>query len=232
MDNIPSMIEEAKFFFHSQKYAKAEELFKKVVAQRKEFADIHNFLGLIAHEEGRYSEAVKCFTQALKINPRYTEAMLNLSILYNDLGQHDNAKKLVSQSRKDAQAKKRAAMDPFIRSKLANKHADVADWYKGVGLFKEAVDEYKRALYLEEGYADIRTRMGVCLREMGDTKGAIEELKKAVSTRDKCVDAHIQLGITKYALGKRQEARKVWQDASKKFPSNTIIKMYCKLTEK
>lgn len=232
MDNIPNMIEEARFFFHSQKYAKAEELFKKVIAKRKEFADIHNFLGLIAHEDGRYSEAIKSFTRALKINPRYTEAMLNLSILYNDVGQHENAKKLVSRSRKDAKAKKKAAMDPFIRSKLANKHADVADWYKGVGLFKEAIAEYKKALYLEEGYADIRTKMGVCLRELGDNKGAIEELKKAVKTRGKCVDAHIQLGITKYAMGKKTEARKIWKDASKIFPANKTIKMYTKFTEK
>lgn len=230
MKDIAQMIEEAKFFFHSHKFNKAEELFKKVIAQRKEFADIHNYLGLIAHEEGRYGEAIKHFKDALKINSRYTEAMLNLSILYNDVGDYDNAKKLVVRSRKDARATKRA-MDPFIRSKLANKHAEVADWYHGIGAFKEAIIEYKKALDLEDTYADIRTKMAVCLREKGDLKGALSELKKAVKTNNKCADAHVQLGVTYYAIGKKADARKVWKGASKKFPPNKSLKMYLKFTD-
>jgi len=223
------MIEEAKFFFHSHKFNKAEELFKKVILKRKEFADIHNYLGLIAHEEGRYGEAIKHFKNALKINSNYTEAMLNLSILYNDVGEYENAKKLVLKSRKEAKASKRA-MDPFIRSKLANKHAEVADWYHGIGAFREAIGEYKRALDLEDSYADIRTKMAVCMREKGDLKGAMNELKKAVKANNKYADAHIQLGVTYYAMGKKADARKTWQSASKKFPPNKSIKMYLKFT--
>lgn len=229
MKDLAQLIEEAKFFFYSHKFKKAEELFQKVVAQRKDFADIHNYLGLIAHEEGRYGEAIKCFKSALKINPRYTEAMLNLSILYNDVGDFDSAKKLVMKSRKDAKSGK-SAMDPFIRSKLANKHAEVADWYYGIGSFNEAIGEYKKALDLEGKYADIRTKMAVCLREKGDLKGAMKELKEAVKTNSKCADAHVQMGITYYAMGKKTEARKVWRSAAKKFPPNKSIKMYLKFT--
>lgn len=229
MRDFAAMIEEAKFFFHSHKFKKAEELFKKIVAQRKEYADIHNYLGLIAHEEGRYGEAIKSFKSALKINPRYTEAMLNLSILYNDVGDFDNAKKLVVRSRKDAKSSK-AAMDPFIRSKLANKHAEVAEWYYGIGAFKEAIDEYKRALELEGKYADIRTKLAVCLREKGDLPGAMKELKQAVKSNNKCADAHVQMGVTYYAMGKKNEARKVWRAATKKFPQHKIMKMYLKFT--
>lgn len=232
MRDLAHLIDEAKFFFKSQKYKKAEELFRKVVSKHKDFADIHNYLGLIYHEEGRYSEAIKSFKNALKINSQYTEAMLNLSILYNDIGKYDDAKKLVVQSKKDARSKK-TAMDPFIRSKLANKHAEVADWYHGVGHFSEAVKEYKKALALEEGYTDIRTKMAICMREKGNAKGALEELKKAVKSKSsRCVDAHIQLGITQHGLGKKAEARKVWRAAAKKFPGNKTIKMYLRFTEK
>ncbi|HLD45636.1 MAG TPA: tetratricopeptide repeat protein, partial [bacterium] len=221
---------EGKYFFKTQKYKKAEELFKKVVAQKKEYADVYNCLGIISHEEGRYGEAIKNFKKALQINPRYTEAMLNLSILHNDLGEYENAKKLVNRSRKDAKAKK-AEMDPFIRSKLANKHAEIADRYKGVGLYNEAILEYKKALELES-YADIRTKMAVCLRENGNTKGALEELKKAIKTNKAFADIHIQLGITYYSLGKKDEAKKVWKAAEKLFPSNKTIKMYLRFTDK
>lgn len=224
------MIEEGKFFFHSHKFKKAEELFKKVVAERNDYADIHNYLGLIAHEEGRYGEAIKNFKNALRINPRYTEAMLNLSILYNDVGDYERAKKLVIRSRKEARSRKQA-MDPFIRSKLANKHAEVGDWYFGIGAFKEAIGEYKRALNLESCYADIRTKMAMCLREQGDLAGAMKELKEAVKSNSRCSDAHVQLGITYYAMGKKNDARKVWRSAVRKFPQEKSIRMYLKFTE-
>ena len=228
MKNLVQMIEEGKYFFKSQKYRKAEELFKKALQKKKEFADVQNYLGLITFQEGRYGEAIDYFKKALKINPRYTEALLNLSILYNDIGDYENAKKLVNRSRRDAKSKK-TKMDPFIRSKLANKHAEVADWYHGVGAYKEAVDEYKKALALEDGYVDLQTKMAICMREKGDLKNALNELKKAVKKNAKFADAQIQLGVTHYALGKKMEAKKAWKAAAKKFPSNKTIKMYLRL---
>ena len=229
MRDVYQLIEEGKFFFKSQKYKKAEELLKMVVAQKKDFADVYNYLGLIFHEEGNYSEAIKSFKKALQINSHYTEAMLNLSILYNDIGEYDNAKKLVNLSRKDAKSTT-AAIDPFIRSKLANKHAELADRYQGVGAYKEAIEEYNKALGLEN-YADIRTKMAVCLREKGDVKGALAELKLAVKNNAKFADAQIQLGLTLYAMGKKTEARKIWKTAEKKFPKNKTIKMYLRFTQ-
>lgn len=229
MREMAHLIDEGRFFFRSQKFKKAEEIFKQVIEQKREYADVHNFLGLIAHEEGRYGEAMDSFKEALRINPRYTEAMLNLSILYNDVGKYDEAKKLVAKSKLDAKSKS-TSMDPFIRSKLANKHAEVADWYHGVGAFSEAIAEYKKALTLEEGYTDIRTKMAVCMRENGDVKGALEELKQAVKSKGRCVDAYIQLGITYYAAGKKTDARKTWKEAEKKYPANKSFSMYLKLS--
>ena len=155
---------------------------------------------------------------------------MNLSILYNDLGRYGEAKKLIKVSPENAKAS-RSVLDPFIRSKLANKHAEVADWYAGVGAFDEAVAEYRQALKLEETYADLRTSLAVCLREKGDLKGALEELLKATKTSPQYVDAHIQLGLTHYTLGKKAEAVKVWKSAVKKFPANETVKMYLALAK-
>lgn len=229
-DDIRNVIEQGKFFFKTENYRKAEELFNKVVGKKKEFADVYNYLGLIAHEKGNYDDAIAAFERALKINPHYTEALLNLSILYNDMGEYDKAKKLVARSKKDAQ-KGGTAIDPFIRSKLANKHAEVGDWYRGVGAFPQAIEEYRKALGLEEGYVDIRTKMAVCQRETGNLKAALQELTRAAKENSHFIDAHIQLGVTHHALGKKAEARRVWTAASKKFPSNKTLKMYLRFTD-
>lgn len=229
-DEIRNTIEQGKFFFKTQDFLKAEELFKRVVEKKKEFADVYNYLGLIAHEKGNYDDAILAFERALKINPRYTEALLNLSILYNDMGEYQKAKKLVEQSKKDA-GKTKTAMDPFIRSKLANKHAEVGDWYRGVGAYEQAIEEYKKALGLEEGYVDIRTKMAVCYRETNNTKQALTELTRAVKDNSYFLDAAVQLGVTYYALGKKADAVKVWKTAQKKAPSNKTLKMYLRFTE-
>lgn len=228
-DDIKSTVEQAKYFFQTQNFHRAEDLFKKVIAGKKEFADVYNYLGLISHEKGQYDEAIQYFEKALSKNPRYTEALLNLSILYNDMGEYNKAKKLVERSRKDSK-KTPTAIDPFIRSKLANKHAEVGDWYRGVGAFDQAIEEYRKALGLESKYTDIRTKMSVCLRELGKNREALEELKKAIKDNVKFADAHVQLGVTYYTLGKKVDALKTWKAAKKRFPKHKALGMYLRFT--
>lgn len=226
-----AIVEQGKVFYLNQNYKKAEACFKKAIEGKSDFADVYNFLGLIAHDQARYVDAIRFFEKALKVNPRYTEALLNLSILYNDTGDYEKAKRLVKRSREDAK-KAPAAIDPFIRSKLANKHADVGDLYHGVGAFEMAVREYKKALELEDRYADIRTKLAVCLREIGNKAEAVTELKKAIQFSPEFADAQVQLGITLYSMGKPSDARKVWKTAVRKFPGNKAIRMYLTFSEK
>lgn len=229
MNDIRTLIEEGKFHYRNQNFRKAEEMLGKVIAQKKEFADVYNVLGLIAHEKGRYDDAIHHFEKALKINPNYTEALLNLSILYNDIGEIQKARTLVERSRKESR-KNKAPMDPFIRSKLANKHSEVGDWYYGVGAFKNAIQEYEKALSLEDKYVDIRTKLAVCHRESGNIKQSIDELKKALKDSPRFVKAHIQLGVSYFSAGKKKDARKAWSEASRKFPQNKTLKMYLSFT--
>ena len=59
------------------------------------FADVHNMMGVIHHDRGRLEEARDAFRKALTINPKYTEAALNLSVTCNDLGEYEQALELI-----------------------------------------------------------------------------------------------------------------------------------------
>lgn len=229
-DELKHNIEQGKFYFRAQNYKSAEKYLTEALAKKKDLADVNNMMGLIAHQDGSFSDAIKYFERALKTNPRYTEALMNLSILYNDMGEYEKAKKLVARSRREAK-KSKTAMDPFIRSKLANKHAEVGDWYRGIGGYEQAAEEYQKALDLEDKYVDIRTKKAICLREAGNVKDATKELKQAIKDNPKFLDAHIQLGVTFYADGKKAQARKTWKEASAKFPRDKTLKMYLKFSE-
>jgi tetratricopeptide (TPR) repeat protein len=97
-------------------------------------------LGVIYHAQGRFSDAEEAFEHALKINPRYTEAALNLSVTYNDRGKYDRAREVYTKA-VAASVGQPNALDRFARGKLANMHADVGAAYAGSHV-DEAVREY------------------------------------------------------------------------------------------
>lgn len=226
--DIRYWIEQGKEHFKNQAYKKAESLLLKVVASKHQFADVFNMLGIIYHQTGQFNDAIDYFKKALAINNHYTEAMLNLSVLYNDLGDYKHAKELVEKFKKDNK-KTSGHMDPFIKSKLANKHAEVADMYRGVGLYKEAINEYGLALALAPTYHDIRTKMGICLRELGKKPEALKEFLKIVKDKPGYADANLQLGITYFSMNKKKEAKLAWTKLAKTAPQHPLVKTYLRL---
>lgn len=224
------LLDQGKAFFKQQAYKKAETVFLKIISSKKEFADIYNMLGVITHQSGEFSSAIKHFQKALQINPRYTEAMMNLGVLYNDLGEYRLSKKLLSSSKKEAQ-KGPDKIDPFIKGKLANQHANVGDMYRGVGLFGDAIQEYQKALSLAPEYQDIRNRLAICLRESGKGKDAVKEFQRIVREKPEYVEAGVQLGITLFSLGQKNEAKKIWIKLAQQYPKHGLVKMYLRLSE-
>ena len=133
-------------------------------------------LGVIYHHEGRLAEAEEMFRTALRLNPAYTEAALNLVVTCNDLGKYVEAKTIYEQAMAAVQSAPRE-LDPFVKGKIANMHAELGATYRAVGVFDEAVREYERALALCPTFADIRTELGKTLREMGELPTSIRELE-------------------------------------------------------
>lgn len=226
--DIRYLIEQGKMFFKHQAFKKAEAAFLKIVGNKNEFADIYNMLGMIAHQTGQFGRAISYFQKAIKINPNYTEALLNLSVLYNDLGEYKLSRQVLTKSKKRG---KENRMAPFIKGKLANKHAEVGDLYRGVGLYHEAIEEFKKALDLSPHFLDIRYRLGISFREDGKKKEALKEFQTVVKEKPAYTDAHVQMGVTLYSLGKKKEAHKVWTKLAQKNPRNQLVRMYLQLSE-
>ena len=55
---------------------------KKAIALKPDYPDLHNFLGIAYGNTGMVDDAVHEFEIALKINPYYLKARLNLALLY------------------------------------------------------------------------------------------------------------------------------------------------------
>lgn len=230
MQDTSQLVMTAKQFFDKKEYHRAESYLRQVVKRGVRYADVFNMIGVIEHIDGKFDSAISSFKEALKINANYTEALLNLAVLYNDLGHYDDAKKLYANLHKHRAGKERE-IEPVLKGKLSNLHANIGDIYRSLSLYSHAIEEYQKALVLNPGYIDIRTKLGISYRENGAPEKSLIELKKVTKTDPKYVHAEVQLGITYYSMGKIQEAKKQWNEAIKRDPGNEYAQMYLRLSE-
>lgn len=215
------LINRAKIFFANKNFSKAGDLLEKALAQGSDYADVRHMLGVISIENGELSKATEHLEKALKLNPDYTEALLHLSILYNDLGQHAATKNLIGRAKKSLS--KTQKLDPFLKGKLANKHAEMGDLYKGLGLFSDAIAEYEKAVKMAPTFMDIRLKQALCERELGHKEKALSCLLSITKEKPQYLEAKIELGITYNGLGKKTEALKVWNEVAQKNPTHPLV---------
>jgi tetratricopeptide (TPR) repeat protein len=206
-------------------YDTAEALLTEVVKEHRGFADIYNMLGVIWHDRGKLEEACDAFEQALRVNPSYTEAALNLSVTYNDLGRYADARDVYIKVIQRARAAPRS-LDPFVKGKLANMHADLGAAYAESGLYHEAVREYHKALELCPTFVDLRTRLAALLRDMGDAAQAVRELEIVKTIQPHYVPARLALGTALHTLGRREDAIREWEAAQAVDPDNKAARLY------
>ncbi len=215
--------------FERGDFAEAEKCFSEVVKSRP-YADLYNKLGLIYHGKGELGKAASAFGKALELNPGYTEVSLNLAVTLNDMGKYQEAGEIFNRAAKIAHGAP-YSLDPFIKGKLANEHARIGDIYYDLGLYGEAVEEYKKAIGLRPTFVDIITKIGIAYREKGMYNDAIREFMKAREINPKYVPARINLGITYYMKGFLDLAVAEWQQTLEVNPDNSDAKMYLKFVE-
>jgi tetratricopeptide (TPR) repeat protein len=211
--------------YRARDYDAAEKILVEVLASHTGFADIYNMLGVIWHDRGKLAEAKEAFEQALRLNPAYTEAALNLSVTYNDLGLYPQAREVYTKVIQRARSAPRS-LDPFVKGKLANMHADLGAAYAESGLYPEAVREYGKALELCPAFVDLRTRLAAVYRDMGDAAAAVRELDIVKTMQPRYVPARLALGTALFTLGRRDDAIREWEAARELEPDNKPARLY------
>lgn len=217
----------AKNYFQSKEYSRAMICFNELIAEEVKFADVYHMMGVIAHDSGNFEEAIDYYKKALETNPKYTEAAINLSILLNDLGKYSESKDAlidVQHSITDENSR-----DRLVKGKLANMHSELADIYKSMGEYQEAIEEYKKAAFLRPNFADIRTRLAVTYRDMGNIKMAFREFLDIINLKPTYVPARINLGVTYLIMNDYENAKKEFNKVTELDPGNPSADMYFKI---
>jgi tetratricopeptide (TPR) repeat protein len=221
--------EAGKRAFEEHDYSAARQALEKVVKVKDNFADIFNMLGICYYNDGFRNEAIKAFKKALELNPGYTEASLNLSVVYNERGDFDKAHDTYSKAKKSEQSSPETYLDPYVKGKVANMHAELGTVYKYLYLYQDAVREYRKALALRPGFVDIKTNLGIVYRTMKEYGKSVRELEDVIGLKPEYTPARVQLGLTYYLMGKHEKARAEWLEALRTDPEDKLTRMYINL---
>jgi tetratricopeptide (TPR) repeat protein len=217
-EKLKEIYEKGKELFDRGNYEDAEGLLREVIRQNPRYADVLNKLGVITSLKGNLKEAAELFEKALRINPSYTEASMNLIITYGDLGKPDKAQEVVNLVTERA-THRSGTLDPFIAGKLANEHFRLGNLYLEFSLLDEAIEEFRKALKLRSNLADVRTRLGVALRDKGLYDESVKELQYAKNANILYGPAWVQLGLTYYMKGDKESAFAEWELALEQNPN-------------
>lgn len=211
--------------FEAGEYAEAETLLLRVLDRNTTYANVYHMLGVIASLRGASDRAVDLFRHALALNPRYSEAQLNLAITLAGMGAYEAAAeevdKLQAQEPGDADRP-----SPAILGKLANAHADLARKYHALGMYAEAVGEYDKALGLRPNFPDIHNRRASSCRELRDYAGAKISLTRALELNPRYVEAYVNLGQLHQQMGQLAEAMAAWERALELNPTHPLARIY------
>jgi tetratricopeptide (TPR) repeat protein len=116
---------------------------------------------------GRIEEAIICFDQALKIDPRHVTSLNNKALILNNLGRYEEAVRCLDKALK---------IDPRYAKALNNKAVSL----KNLGRYEEAIRYCDKALEIDPRYAKALTNKGNSLGRLGRDEEAIRCYDKAL----------------------------------------------------
>ena len=230
------LIESAKKYVEKGFPDKALLLLNDILENKEEdaqtLAECYFQLANIVHARGEIGKAITAFKKAIELNPHHTDASICLSVLYNDIGHYDDAKKIFQQT--DKRVKKASGEgieDTHIKKKFSLKHYELAELYLSYNRTEEALFEYNKAIALDEKNLEARIKIAKVYAKKKFLSKAFDELKRLKNEHPGYTPARIHLGILYYGCGKILEAQAEWQKVLAREPGHPEAAMYLNLSQ-
>jgi tetratricopeptide (TPR) repeat protein len=224
------LIDEARTAFIEGDYATAEPLLNQPTLLNSKNPEVLQMLATIYYDQGKFNKAISTFKKALEIEPSYTDAAVGLSIILNDIGRYDDARRIFDQAKAQLDAKKQAA-EPNTNEKFAAKHAELADMYLQYKRFEESSEQYIKAISLSSKKVDLILRLAECFVQAGQKDRAIKELKSLLQADPRLSAPRLKLGLILYNSHHIAEAVDQWENILRYEPKNPEAIRYLKMAQ-
>lgn len=176
------------------------------VQERPDDPQAHIELGLQEYEHFQnYEEALRCFERALELAPNAKPAWLFTAMIHLEFGNDREALVALQFAQGDGPGQALAA---HLR----------ADALFNLGLFKEAREEYRRALRMSCNDAFVLSKLGMTEVRMGRKQSGLAKLRRAIAAAPRMLEIRERMLKAFVAAGELQEAAAVAEDIAEHFP--------------
>lgn len=214
-----------------REYSKAESLLSYRLQKEPKNPDLYYLMGVMYYFQGQVGKTVENLKKTLALDARHTDAAVCLSVLFNDIGKYDEAKK-VFETANQSVAQKRPGTDPGIDRKFAIKHMELADLYFRYRRYDEAIDEYSKASQLDPLELEIKIRRAKAYAKKGFLTRSMQELQQLKREHPQYIPARIQLGLLHYSQGNILDAELEWESIIAFQPGNREALAYLQMAKK
>lgn len=191
-------------------YQAADEWIRDQLARDPKNPGTFYWAGVSAYFQGKIPEAISSLRKALDLDPKHTDAAICLSVLMNDIGKYDEAKKIFDQANQSV-LRKSFEKDAGIDRKFSVKHLEIADLYFRYRRYDAAIEEYTKAIHLDPQALEIRIRRAKAFAKKGFLTRAIQELQVLRKEQPTYLQASLQLGLLYYSQQNIIDAISVWE---------------------
>jgi tetratricopeptide (TPR) repeat protein len=156
-------------------------------------AQSHYEKGVRLAEQNFYPEALGEFKEAIRAEPHFSEAQLELGVTYHKMGRTNEAIK---------------AYFAALKSKpdLVNAYKNLGLAYDSLGQFVEALKMYLKAIRLSPDDLELRKNLGLAYFNMGSYAEAIKAYKQALRIAPNDATVHYYLGLVYLDLNDQDSA--------------------------
>ena len=224
------LIEEARAAFIDGDYKTAEPILNQPTLLNSKNPEVLQMLATIYYDQGKFNKAIATFKQALEVEPGYTDAAVGLSIILNDIGRYDDAKKVFEDARAHLDFKKQSA-SPDQNEIFSDKHAELADLYLQHRRYEESADQYRRAISLASKKGDLTLRLAECFVQAGQKDLAVKELKNLLAIDPRLTAPRLKLGLILYNSHHIAEAVDQWENILRYDNKNQEALRYLKMAQ-
>ncbi len=231
--NNEQLLKTARECFERLEYKKSQLILNEIIESDDRNVEAFFLLANVFHINGEIGKAIKAFNKVLNLNPEHTDAAISLSVLYNDIGQYEDARKVFETANERVKGKGNGAgllEDKHINKKFASKHFEIADLYLSYNRFDEALFEYNKVVGLDSENLEARIKIAKVYAKKGFVSKAIEELRTIKNEEPNYAPARIALGVIHYGNGNILEAQTEWEKVLLKDPFHAEASMYLNLS--
>lgn len=226
-------------------WERAEDQYREALKIHPHYADLHFSLALCLRRQLRYDDALASLDEALTINPRFAKAHLHKGITLYAAGKHDEAVESLCSA---LEFEPGFGTEAFFQGMALHKEANFAgalhawetvsvtevddilfhfrlgdDLYRR-GKYYEAIEEYGKALELNDRYADIHNHLGLAYSAIDRSPDAALAYIKALEINPSFLDARLNLAITYREMGQNKDAAECFRQVLSLDPDHPLAK--------